>query len=59
MGDVAEEMECLDGMFAGLFKPEEYEHLIVAGLLRFSYEGVGGFLGLATLRRTRTEPPHA
>ena len=41
-----------DGMFAGQFDPAEYEPLIATGLLRFSYEGAAGFMGLAKLRRT-------
>lgn len=40
----------LDGLYVGLCKPEEYEHLIAAGLLRRSYEHPGGILGLAKLR---------
>lgn len=42
----------LDGIYAGQCRPEEYEPLIAAGLLQFSYEGVGGFMGLAKLRVT-------
>lgn len=42
----------LDGLFVGMCHPEEYEHLIEAGLLRLSYAGVGGFMGLAKLRLT-------
>jgi hypothetical protein len=40
----------LDGLFAGMCEPREYEYLIKAGLLRKSYEGAGGFMGLAKLR---------
>ena len=40
----------LDGMLAGSLQPEEYEHLVKAGLLHFSYEGAAGFMGLAKLR---------
>lgn len=42
----------LDGLFAGSLKPEEYEPLVNAGLLRFTYEGVGGLMGLSKLRAT-------
>jgi hypothetical protein len=47
------EADRLDGFFAGLLDQTEYEYLIEAGLLRRVYEGAGGFLGLAKLRRTR------
>ena len=42
----------LDGLYAGQCDREEYEALIDAGLLRFSYESVGGLMGLAKLRAT-------
>lgn len=48
--DLVEIARRMDGFYAGQFKPHEYEHLMEAGLLRFSYAGVSGFLGLATLR---------
>jgi hypothetical protein len=41
-----------DGIYTGMCKPEEYEALIRAGLLRLSYEGPGGFSGLSKLRFT-------
>jgi hypothetical protein len=42
----------LNGLFAGMCEPGEYEYLIEAGLLRKVYEGAGGLLGLAKLRLT-------
>lgn len=50
MGDLYEEARRLDGLFAGMCKPEEYDHLIAAGYLRRTYEGAGGFMGLAKLQ---------
>lgn len=44
----------LNGVYAGMLEPTEYEPLIKAGLLQFSYEGPAGFfVGLAKLRATR------
>lgn len=42
----------LDGLYAGSLRPEEYGPLVDAGLLRFTYEGTGGLMGLAKLRAT-------
>jgi hypothetical protein len=50
--EMEREANNLDGIYAGLCKPEEYEPLIAAGLLKFDYEGAAGFMGLAKLRRT-------
>lgn len=49
----------LDGLFEGLCKPEEYKHLIEAGLLRRTYDGASGFMGLAKLRKTEETPTPA
>lgn len=46
------EARYLDGLFTGACKPEEYEHLLEVGLLRLSYEGAAGFMGLSKLRAT-------
>jgi hypothetical protein len=40
----------LDGLFVGLCQPEEYEQLVERGVLIRTYEGAGGFMGLAKLR---------
>lgn len=40
----------LSGLFVGQCKPEEYEHLVEAGVLRIVYEGAAGFLGLGKFR---------
>ncbi len=53
--DMEREADRLDGLYAGMCEPKEYEHLIEAGLLRRSYEGAGGFMGLAKLRRARPQ----
>lgn len=45
-----EQARCLDGLLAGMCDSEEYEDLIEEGILYRSYEGVAGFMGLATLR---------
>ena len=47
------EAKRLDGLFAGQMEPSEYEYLIEAGLLVKRWEGVAGFIGLATLRCTQ------
>jgi hypothetical protein len=39
----------LHGLYAGQCQPEEYEHLIAAGLLRKSWEGLGGLMGMSKL----------
>lgn len=58
MNDIEIEADRLHGLYAGSCRPEEYEHLIAAGLLRLRYEGVGGFLGLAKLVRVEPERAH-
>lgn len=40
----------LDGLFVGMCEPEEYEHLLKAGVLVRVYEGTAGFMGLAKFR---------
>lgn len=47
---IKRDVQDFDGMFAGQYDPEEYEHFIKSGELYKSYEGAGGFLGLAKLR---------
>lgn len=47
---MAEDARRLDGLYAGMCQPEEYDHLVAAGLLRLTYEGLGGFMGMAKLR---------
>lgn len=47
-----EEAKRLDGLFAGMCKPQEYEQLMERGILEFRYEGAAGFMGLAKLRLT-------
>jgi hypothetical protein len=37
----------LAGLFAGQCTPDEYQDLIAAGLLRRSYAGAAGLLGMA------------
>lgn len=46
------EAKRLDGIFTGLCQPEEYEALVEAGLLRYSFEGAAGLMGLSKLRTT-------
>ncbi len=46
-----EQADRLSGLFAGQCQREEYQHLIDAGLLRKTYEGATGLLGLARLVR--------
>jgi hypothetical protein len=59
--DMEREAQSFDGLFEGMLKPEEYEHLIKSGHLRRTYEGAAGFLGLAKLRvvsNVQSEPSH-
>lgn len=52
---LAEQVERVAGLYTGMCQPEEYEHLIAAGLLRKSFDGPGGFLGMSKLERVREE----
>lgn len=49
--DLTDQVWQVHGLYAGQCDPSEYEHLIEAGLLRKTYSGAGGFLGLAKLER--------
>lgn len=49
--DLDDRARHLHGLYAGHCDPSEYEHLIAAGVLRKSYDGPGGFLGMAKLVR--------
>lgn len=57
LDDLSIEACRLDGLFVGQCDPKEYEALIEAGLLRRSYEGASGFIGLAKLRCTEKVRP--
>ena len=48
----------VDGLFVGMLDEDEQERfyaLCKRGLARETYEGVGGFMGLAKVRSTRAE----
>ena len=47
--ELLEEAERIAGLYTGVCDPDEYEHLIDAGILRKSWGGPGGFLGLSKL----------
>ena len=47
--DLRAEARRLDGLYTGQCQPEEYEHLIAAGVLRKTWDHPGGFLGLSKL----------
>lgn len=52
-------LEDMDGMFVGLLTDEEievYNRAYDEGKARLSYEGAGGFMGLAKVRLIRPIP---
>jgi hypothetical protein len=52
--------ELIDGEFVGMMTPymiEVFYRAVEAGYARASYEGVGGFLGLAKVRLNRERQP--
>jgi hypothetical protein len=56
--DLIDQARRVEGLYAGQCDPSEYDHLIEAGLLRMTYSGVGGLMGLAKLERViRREEP--
>lgn len=51
----------MEGLFVGLLRDEELEEFdraVREGRARLSYEGAGGFLGLAKVRLIVDAPPH-
>jgi hypothetical protein len=48
-----DEARWLDGLYVGQCQPEEYEHLIRAGVMRKDYDGLGGLFGMSKLRIVR------
>lgn len=58
--DEATDISWCDGLFVGMLDSRElakFDALCERGLARRSYEGAGGFLGLAKVRLAKPEPP--
>ena len=58
--DLVEEVSHWDGLFVGQLDGTELETLdraVASGIAKRSYEGAGGFMGLAKVRVTLPNPP--